>query len=262
MTGYKSVATELAGSRLEVSRCRMQLKSQRTHDAQNGGKFGVPGRRKGFVQAFSCKPCFSCELRHTFGPRNVSQRCCEKRRIAFLKGRFKIGCHVFIRLKMFRSIPDARDGLGRFLGHFLLRIVARQFLGFPDVACLRGFVTTGKQQDIVATVLNEVHPVAWPVVDLQLRDTFANRFDSAEITERQAPDSDIHPDTCRSIFQRCEPLFVFGSLADFGHGDSVSWDTELWFFLILTGIELGLTQMFTDDMSSHTYYVWVYAVSV
>ena len=118
MTGYKSVEISSAGSRLEVSRCRMQLKPQRPHDAQK---------------------------------------------------------------------------------HFLLRLVARQFPGFPDVAFLRGFFTTGKQQHVAATVLNEVHPVAWSVVDFQLRDTFSHGLDGTEITELQAPDSNRHLDTRRLI---------------------------------------------------------------
>ena len=74
----------------------------------------------------------------------------------------------------------------------------------------------------MASVLNEIHPVTWPLVDLQLRDTFANRFDSAEVAERQAPDSDVHADTCGSIFHRGEPLFVFGCLANFDNGESGS----------------------------------------
>jgi hypothetical protein len=45
-------------------------------------------------------------------------------------------------------------------------------------------VTTNEQQHIVATVLNEVDPVAGPMVNLQLGDAFANWFDGAEVPER------------------------------------------------------------------------------
>ena len=104
----------------------------------------------------------------------------------------------------------------------LLRVLARQLLGFLDVARLSGLVATDEQQDVVATVLNEVHPVAWPMVNLQFGDTFANWFDGAEVPERQAPDSYVYADARRSIFQRREPLLVLGCLANFNHTRSVS----------------------------------------
>lgn len=103
---------------LGVGRCRMQLKSQRPDDAQSDRELGVAGRGKCLVKAFPSKPRFACELLHAFGPCNVAQRCSEKRGIVFFQGRFKIGRHVFIRLKVFSRVPEGGRRIGRFLDHF------------------------------------------------------------------------------------------------------------------------------------------------
>ena len=98
----------------------------------------------------------------------------------------------------------------------------RQFLGLFDVARLSGLVTTGEQQNVVATVLKEIHPVARPMINLKFGDPFSNGFDGAEVPERQSSDSDVYANARCTILQRREPLLILGCLANFDHKRTVS----------------------------------------
>jgi hypothetical protein len=101
----------LAGTFGRHWRC-MKLQTKSADNSQNGRKFRVSRWRKRFVQTFPSEACFSGELRHSFCAGDVSQRCCEKRGIAFFKCRLEVSRHVFFGLKMFRGIPDTSSCLG------------------------------------------------------------------------------------------------------------------------------------------------------
>jgi len=94
---------------------------------------------------------------------------------------------------------------------------ARQPLGAVHVGSLRRLVTAAQQDDQHVPAPDEVEPVTRPEIEAQFTDAFADRFDVAEVAERQTVDADTDALSHDRIPQTGTPFCEHGGLADFDH---------------------------------------------
>ena len=57
-------------------------------------------------------------------------------------------------------------------------------------------------------MLGEIHPIAWSIIDSELRNAFANRPNISKVPKRNAPDADIDPGFGAFIFNRIKPFMI------------------------------------------------------
>ncbi len=66
-------------------------------------------------------------------------------------------------------------------------------------------------------MLGEIHPVAWPIIDPEFRNAFADWPNISKVAERNMPDADVDPDFRTLIFKRLKPLMIDVRFPNFDH---------------------------------------------
>ena len=96
-------------------------------------------------------------------------------------------------------------------------------LGAGNVAGLATFVSAAQQdhQDVAAA--RKVDPVVWAMIDPQLTEAFADRFDITEQSDLDPGNALLDALGSNAIPERCQPLGEFFGLADF---DYVNFNTQ------------------------------------
>ena len=101
-------------------------------------------------------------MRHAPGSGDVAQRRADQAAVSgiFLKAGFEVEANFLLALEVFHHVPflqlDAHDVLLK------LRCQCQRF---PDVPCLRRFDPSSQEDDDFQTALDEVEPIAWPIVN-------------------------------------------------------------------------------------------------
>jgi hypothetical protein len=87
---------------------------------------------------------------------------------------------------------------------------------------LGSLVSTSQQNNQRSPSLLELHPVTGTVVDSQLRDTFANRFDIAGVSSGESFNPCLDARSHLEVAQVIEPLSEEDGFANFNHGVTVA----------------------------------------
>jgi hypothetical protein len=102
----------------------------------------------------------------------------------------------------------------------------------PNIGLLAAFGSTAEQDDDGRTALQEIDPVAGPVVDPHLANAFTDCLHVAGIAEREAVDSYLHSCTSSTVSQFREPLGECRRLDDLDYRVNVNHSlhaSQLWF---------------------------------
>ena len=91
-----------------------------------------------------------------------------------------------------------------------------------DVLGLGSLVSTSQQNNQLLPSLLEIHPVTGTIVDSQLRDTFANRFDISWVSSGKPFDPCLNARSRLEVAQVVKPLNEENGFADFNHGATVA----------------------------------------
>ncbi|SBT04177.1 hypothetical protein PROAA_1240002 [Candidatus Propionivibrio aalborgensis] len=110
-----------------------------------------------------------------------------------------------------------------------------------DVLGLGSLVATSQQNDQLSPALLEIHPVTGAVVDSQLRDTFANRFDISGISSSEPFNPCLDARSRLEVAQVVEPLSKEDGFANFNHSVTVAlWLQSVNAIRAILGYSIGL----------------------
>ena len=91
---------------------------------------------------------------------------------------------------------------------------------------LRGFVSARKQDYQLATLLGVVHPVSWPNIDFQFRNTVGEIAMLPGVSVYESVDAHLNPSAGHLILESIDPVSIdLGHL--YTHAHSVSYGLHL-----------------------------------
>ena len=68
-------------------------------------------------------------------------------------------------------------------------------------------------------MLDEIHPVAWPIIDPEFRNAFADWPNISKVAEQNTPDTNVDPGFRALIFKRLKPFMIYVRFPNFDHLD-------------------------------------------
>jgi hypothetical protein len=113
------------------------------------------------------------------------------------------------------------------LCHKILLQRSRELQGNPDVSGLRALVAASQQDDQCRAPLDEIDPIAGPVIDPELRYAFTDRPDITWVAERQSINPYLNPRSRSPVPQCLKPDCERLGLANFKHMHIVSYGRQI-----------------------------------